>query len=256
MKIATWNVNSLRVRQAQVEDWLVDQRPDVLVLQEIKMTDDLFPEEAMAEFGYQARWSGQKTYNGVATLVQEGAMIGDDVITDIPGLDDPQRRVLATTIDGVRVINLYVPNGSAVGSEKYDYKLRWLKQLTAWVEKERSHYEDIVILGDFNIAPDDKDVWDPKRWAGKILCSDAERQALNELLSLGFVDSYRLFEQPESQFSWWDYRGGGYQRNHGLRIDLILCSESLRAKVQKSWIDTEPRSWEQPSDHAPAIIEL
>jgi exodeoxyribonuclease-3 len=255
MKIASWNVNSLRVRQSQVENWLLDQRPDVLVLQEIKMTDDLFPEDIYAELGYQALWSGQKTYNGVAILVQDGLMIDSDVIKAIPGFEDPQQRVLAATVDGVRIVDLYVPNGSEVGSEKYQYKLDWFAALQEWIAEERNRHEKMVILGDFNIAPADADVHNPKRWQGKILCSDLERQALEKLLSLGFVDTFRKFNTEGGQYSWWDYRSGGFARNQGLRIDLILSSLAMEGVAQDSWIDTEPRGWEQPSDHAPVIAE-
>ncbi len=253
MKIATWNVNSLKVRLPQVLDWLGTAAPDVLVLQEIKQVTDAFPAEAFDELGYHAIANGQRTYNGVATLAREPL---DDIATDIPGLDDPQRRVLATTVGGVRVINLYVPNGQSVGSEKYEYKLGWLSALKAWLAEELAQHDRLVALGDFNIAPDDRDVYDPEKWGDAILCSPAERAALGKLTELGLSDVFRQFDQPEATFSWWDYRAAGFRRNAGLRIDLILASPELAAACEASYIDREPRAWERPSDHAPAIAEF
>jgi exodeoxyribonuclease-3 len=253
MKIATWNVNSLKVRLGQVMEWLDAAAPDVLVLQEIKQVTEAFPTETFAEAGYDAIANGQKTYNGVAVISRSPS---SDHVMDFPGFEDPQRRILAATIDGVRVINLYVPNGSEVGSEKYAYKLEWLTALKGFLEEEMKAHEKLVVLGDFNIAPDDRDVHDPKKWGDGILCSPAERAALTALLDLGLSDVFRQFDQPEKQFSWWDYRFAGFQRNAGLRIDLILASKALAARCDRSYIDREPRSWERPSDHTPVIAEF
>ena len=253
MKIATWNVNSLNVRLQQVLEWLGIAQPDVLVLQEIKQVTEAFPAEAFSEVGYYGVASGQKTYNGVANLSRGEPT---DHVTDFPGFEDPQRRVLASTIDGVRVVNLYVPNGSSVGSEKYEYKLGWLAALKGFLKTELSNHEKLVVLGDFNIAPDDRDVYDPEKWGDDILCSPQERAALKSLLDLGFSDVFRQFEQPESTFSWWDYRAAGFRRNAGLRIDLILASKALADACEASYIDREPRTWERPSDHTPVIAEF
>jgi len=253
MKIATWNVNSLRVRLPHVLEWLKTAQPDVLALQEIKLIDALFPHEALREAGYECVVSGQPTYNGVAVLTCQPAL---EAVRDIPGFDDPQRRVLAVTVGDVRVINLYVVNGEAVGSEKYAYKLAWLDALAAWLKDEAARHPNLVVLGDFNIAPDDRDVHDPAKWAGKILCSDAERAALARLHALGLVDVFRQFEQEEKTFSWWDYRMNGFKRNLGLRIDLILASPSMAQRCVASYVDQAPRGWERPSDHAPVIAEF
>jgi exodeoxyribonuclease-3 len=253
MKIATWNVNSLNVRLPHVLEWLAAAKPDVLVLQEIKQTTEAFPEESFTETGYQTIANGQKTYNGVAVISHNPSA---EHVCDIPGFEDPQRRVLASTIDGVRVVNLYVPNGQSVGSEKYEYKLSWLAALRDFLEGELKAYDKLVVLGDFNIAPDDRDVYDAEKWGDGILCSPLERKALGELLKLGLTDVYRNFEQPEKDFSWWDYRRAGFQRNAGLRIDLILASDAMNAACQGSYIDREPRTWERPSDHTPVIAEF
>lgn len=253
MKIATWNVNSLRVRLEQVLEWLAASDADVLVLQETKLTDDKFPADELREHGYQVAFSGQKTYNGVATLSRFPIK---DVVADIPGLDDPQRRVLAATINGVRITNVYVPNGSEVGSEKFAYKLGWLKALTAWVKKELAQHERYAILGDYNIAPEDRDVHDPDKWRGSVLFSEPEHAALSALLDCGLSDCFRKFDQPEKSFSWWDYRAGAYRRNAGLRIDLILVSDVLQQACTASGIDKAPRANEKPSDHAPVIAEF
>ncbi|MEJ2115783.1 MAG: exodeoxyribonuclease III, partial [Gammaproteobacteria bacterium] len=210
MKIASWNVNSLRVRLPQVLEWLEDNPVDVLALQETKMVDDDFPVEEIKQAGYQVQYSGQKTYNGVAVLSK---LEGHDVIKDIQGLDDPQRRILAVTIDDIRILNLYVVNGKEVGSDKYEYKLDWLKKVTAFIKKDLKNYPRYVVLGDFNIAPEDADVYDPVAWKGKILCSDKEREALNDIMDLGFTDTFRLFDQEENTFSWWDYRAASFRRN-------------------------------------------
>jgi len=253
MKIATWNVNSLNVRLPHVLEWLASAEPDVLVLQEIKQVSEAFPEASFVEAGYQAVASGQKTYNGVAVISRKPSA---DQVTDFPGFEDPQRRILASTIDGVRVINLYVPNGHSVGSEKYEYKLGWLAALNVFLKDQLKTHDKLVVLGDFNIAPEDRDVYDAEKWGDDILCSPLEREALGELLKLGLTDVYRNFEQPEKAFSWWDYRRAGFQRNAGLRIDLILTSDTMSAACQASYIDREPRTWERPSDHTPVIAEF
>lgn len=253
MKIATWNVNSLNVRLAHVIDWLGTAKPDVLVLQEIKQVTEAFDADAFRDLGYHAIASGQKTYNGVAVVSRD---VATDPLTDFPGFDDPQRRILASTIDGVRVINLYVPNGSSVGSEKYRYKLSWLQALRGFLEGELAEHEKLVVLGDFNIAPDDRDVYDPEKWGDDILCSPPEREALQALLDLGLSDVFRQFDQPEKTFSWWDYRAAGFRRNAGLRIDLILASGALSENCTASYIEREPRTWERPSDHTPVVAEF
>ena len=253
MKIATWNVNSLTVRLPHVLEWAKSAGPDVLALQEIKLLTEAFPLDRFAEAGYHAIASGQKTYNGVAT-VSRGTL--SDAVTDIPGFEDRERRVLVTTIDGVRVVNLYVPNGQSVGSLKYEYKLGWLGSVRDYLAVEMSAHEKLVVLGDFNIAPADPDVYDPVAWGEGIHCSPAERAALGEMLKLGLVDVFRQFDQPEKSFSWWDYRAGRFRRNVGLRIDLILASPALAARCTASYIDREPRSWERPSDHAPVVAEF
>lgn len=253
MKIATWNVNSLRVRLPHVLQWLAAAQPDILAVQETKTVDAQFPVEELAAAGYSAVFAGQKTYNGVAILSKTPAT---DVVTDIPNFDDPQRRILAATVDGVRVVNLYVVNGAEVGSDKYAYKLDWLANVTAWLQQQAAAYPQLVVLGDFNIAPEARDVHDPAAWAGQVLCSDAERAALQAIQSLGLQDTFRLFTQADKSFSWWDYRAGGFRRNHGLRIDLILASQALAERCQACVIDREPRTWEKPSDHTPVIAEF
>lgn len=253
MRVASWNVNSLKVRLPQVLDWLAANSPDVLGLQETKLVDEVFPIEAIRAAGYEVSFSGQPTYNGVALLSRAPQT---DIVTGLHGLDDPQRRVLGATIDGVRVFNLYVPNGQAVGSDKYEYKLGWLEALRAVLEAELARHERIIVMGDFNIAPDDRDVHDPAAWAGKVLCSEPERAALEQILALGFADTFRLFEQPEAIYSWWDYRAAGFRRNHGLRIDLVLATRPLTGSCRRSWVDIEPRRNERPSDHAPALAEF
>ncbi len=253
MKIATWNVNSMNVRLPHVVEWLQAHDPDVLVLQEIKQLTEKFPTDALQEIGYRSIASGQKTYNGVAVISKNPAT---DPVTDFPDFDDPQRRVLATTIDDVRVVDLYVPNGSEVGSEKYAYKLDWLASLHRFLEAEMKKYENVVVLGDFNIAPADADVYDPEKWGEDILCSPPEREALRKLLDLGLTDVFRNFEQAESTFSWWDYRAAGFRRNAGLRIDLILTSDAMTQRCTASYVDKEPRGWERPSDHAPVVAEF
>ena len=253
LKIASWNVNSLNVRLPHVLAWCAAEAPDVLALQETKLTDDRFPAGELAEAGYHSVFSGQKTYNGVAILSREPAR---DPVTDIPGLDDPQRRILAATVGDVRIVDLYVVNGSEVGSEKFDYKLSWLERVTAWLEQELEQHENVVVLGDFKIAPDDRDVYDPEAWREKILCSTPERDALGRILGLGLVDTFRLFEQEERTWSWWDYRMNMFRRKLGLRIDLVLASKAMADRCTASYIDIEPRRQERPSDHAPAVAEF
>jgi exodeoxyribonuclease-3 len=253
VKVASWNVNSIRVRLEHVLEWLDSVKPDVLGLQEIKVPNDKFPTDAFAEVGYQCAVSGQKTYNGVALLSRTEAT---DPITDIPNFADEQRRVLAATVAKCRVINLYVPNGQSVDSDKYHYKLNWLDALTRWLADEVAQHEQVVVMGDFNIAPDDRDVHDPQAWADKILCSDLERDALQDIMQLGLSDSFRAFDQTDQSFSWWDYRAAGFRRNRGLRIDLLLISKAVADSCQGSYIDTAPRELERPSDHAPVWIEF
>jgi len=253
VKIATWNVNSMNVRQPHVIEWLQSNEPDVLVLQEIKQVTDKFPVDALQEIGYHSIASGQKTYNGVAVISKSPAT---DPVTDFPDLDDLQRRILGSTIDGVRVINLYIPNGSEVGSDKYEYKLGWLASLRRFLQNELRSYDKLVVLGDFNIAPADEDVHDPEKWGEDILCSPAERKALSDLLDLGLTDVFRKFDHPAKTFSWWDYRAAGFRRNAGLRIDLILTCDSMTECCTASYVDKEPRAWERPSDHTPVVAEF
>jgi exodeoxyribonuclease III len=253
VKIATWNVNSLRVRLEHVTQWLKSHQPDVLALQEIKVRNEDFPVRHFADLGYQALVNGQPTYNGVALLTRSAA---SDALDGFAGHDDPQRRVLGATVDGVRVLNLYVPNGQSVGSDKYVYKLGWLKMLHEHLAAELKRFPALVVLGDFNIAPEDRDVHDPVAWEGKVLCSEPERAALDELLQLGFADVFRHFDQPDASFSWWDYRAAAFRRNMGLRIDLILASKALQPRCTGCFIDREPRGWERPSDHVPVVAEF
>ena len=253
MKLASWNVNSLNVRLPHVEQWCALARPDVLALQETKLEDAKFPRAALEALGYEVRFSGQKTYNGVALLARTPI---EDVVTDIPGLDDPQRRVLVATVGDLRVANLYVVNGQAVGSEKYAYKLDWLDKVTRFLEGEVRNDPRLVVMGDFNIAPDDRDVHDPVAWHEQILCSTPERDALRRLLDLGLVDSFRLFDTEAGHYSWWDYRQAAYRRNLGLRIDLVLASAALRPHCRGASIEREPRTWERASDHAPVVLDI
>jgi exodeoxyribonuclease-3 len=254
LKVATWNVNSLNVRLPHVLAWCADAQPDILGLQETKLIDEKFPVQELADAGYDVAFSGQPTYNGVALLSRLGP--AEDVVTDIPALEDPQRRIIAGTFGDLRVINLYVVNGKEVGSDKYAYKLHWLERVTDWIASEMERHEQVVVMGDFNIAPDDRDVHDPEAWEGGILCSEPEREALQSILGLGLTDTFRLFEQPEKTFSWWDYRRVAFRRNAGLRIDLVLASKALSDRCARAWIDKEPRRQERPSDHTPAIAEF
>jgi len=253
MKIATWNVNSLRVRLPQVLDWLRQQQPDVLCVQETKSVDENFPAKEINDAGYQVVFTGQKTYNGVAILSKA---VADGVILNLPGSDDPQRRVVTASFDGIRVINVYVPNGSEVGSDKYAYKLEWLERLTDFVSAQLETHAHVVLLGDFNIAPQDRDVHDPVAWQGKVLCSEAEREAFQRLLSHGMADCFRKFEQEPGLYSWWDYRAAGFRRNRGLRIDHVVASPTLYAACTSCTIDKAPRKHERPSDHTPVVAEF
>lgn len=252
-KIATWNVNSLKVRHNHVLDWLDSEKPDVLALQETKTQDQNFQLEAFNEAGYEVCFAGQKTFNGVATFTKKPV---EGVITDIPGLEDPQRRVMGCRVDDVFVLNLYIPNGSEVGSEKYAYKLGWLEALQKYTEQLIANEKHVILLGDFNIAPEDRDVHDPEKWNDIILVSEPERKALFDLQDAGLSDVFRQFEQEEKSFSWWDYRMMGFRRNHGLRIDLILATEALSKVCTASYIDKEPRRLEKPSDHTPVVAEF
>ncbi len=251
MKIATWNVNSLKVRLPHVLDWLAVNQPDALCLQETKTEDANFPAEELLQAGYQAVFSGQKTYNGVAILSKVEAQ---DVVMGIPGYNDEQKRVIAATIDGVRVVCVYIPNGQSVDSDKYQYKLSWLAALQAWLREELARYPKLALLGDYNIAPEDRDVYDPQAWQGNVLVSEPERAAFQGLQQLGLRDSFRLFEQPEKTYSWWDYRMMAFRRNMGLRIDHILISQTL--ECTSCTIDKAPRKLERPSDHTPVVAEV
>jgi exodeoxyribonuclease III len=250
LKIATWNVNSLRVRLPHLADWLAANPLDAVALQETKLPDADFPAADLQALGWNAVFSGQKTYNGVAILSRAPAL---DVVAGIPGFDDEQRRVLAATIGDVRVIDVYVPNGQTVGSDKFAYKLRWFAALHDYVAAELARHPRLVVLGDFNVAPEDRDVHDPKAWEGSVHVSPQERAALQALLGAGLADCFRLFEQPEKTYSWWDYRMMAFRRNAGLRIDLILASNALAQKCGSCHIDRTPRKLERPSDHAPVV---
>jgi len=253
MRLATWNVNSLKVRLPQVLEWLRTHSPDALCLQETKTEDGNFPAAEIEAAGYAVLHAGQKTYNGVAILSRTP---GADPRTAIPGFDDPQKRVLAATINGMRLINLYVPNGESVESDKYRYKLAWLAALKTWLGEELARHPRIAVVGDFNIAPEDRDVHDPKLWEGRVLFSEPERAAFRELLGLGLRDAFRLFDQPEKSFTWWDYRMNAFRRNMGLRIDHILLSQPLASDCTRCAIDRDARKAERPSDHAPVVAEL
>ena len=253
MRLATWNVNSLNVRLPQVLDWIALHQPDALCLQETKLTDDKFPHAEFSAAGYESQWFGQKTYNGVALLTRTPA---SDVVKNIPGHDDHQARVIAGTVLGVRVIGAYIPNGQTVDSDKFVYKLRWLDALREWVAVQASLHPRLVLMGDYNIAPEDRDVYDPVAWAGQVLCTDEERAQFRGLIGLGLHDAFRLFEQPPKSWSWWDYRNLAFRKNQGLRIDHILVSDALRPEVRNCVIDKLPRKNERPSDHAPVVLEI
>lgn len=254
MKIATWNVNSLRVRLPHVLKWLEREQPDLLALQETKLRDEEFPWDTFADRGYTATFSGQAAYNGVAILSRQPPQ---DVAHGIGnGFADEQRRVLAATFGELRFYCLYVPNGENVDSDKYRYKLEWLAALRRLLAAELERHPQLLVVGDFNVAPEDRDVHDPRAWAGRVLCSARERAALSTLFELGLKDTFRLFTQPDKTFSWWDYRGVAFRRNQGLRIDLMLASSALSQMCQTCRIDKEPRGWERPSDHVPVIAEF
>ncbi|MEZ0602338.1 exodeoxyribonuclease III [Paraburkholderia sp. IW21] len=257
MKIATWNVNSLKVREQHVIDWLSTSQTDVLCLQELKLTDDKFPRAALEEKGYRSWFAGQKTYNGVGILVRDGLNVDPStVVRNIPGFEDPQQRVIAVTVEGVRIISAYFPNGQAPGTDKFAYKLRWLAALHDWIAREMALYPKLALLGDYNIAPEDRDVHDPKAWEGQNLVSPEERAAFVRLIGLGLLDAFRQFEQPEKIYSWWDYRMMAFRRNAGVRIDHILLSKALADVCSSCDIDKVPRKWEQPSDHAPVVAQI
>ncbi len=260
MKLATWNVNSLAVRLPQLLDWLGTQQPDVMVLQETKLTDDKFPREAIEAAGWRVAFHGQKTYNGVA-IVSRGEPT--EVLKNIPAFDDPQARVIAATLpdtaaddSGIRVIGAYFPNGQAPGTEKFEYKMQWLRALRSWVDSELAVHPKLVLMGDYNIAPEDRDVYDPVAWAGQIHCTPEEREHFRQLVGAGLVDAFRLFEQLPKSWTWWDYRMLAFRKNQGLRIDHILVSEALRSRVLSCSIDKLPRKNERPSDHAPVMVEI
>jgi exodeoxyribonuclease III len=252
-RLATWNVNSLKVRLPHLLDWLAQAKPDALCLQETKTEDANFPLAAIQAAGYQAVYCGQKAYNGVAILARSALT---DVQHGIPHFADDPKRVIAATVNDMRIVCLYAPNGQSVGSDKYSYKLRWYEALAAWMKQDLAKHPRLAVLGDLNVAPEDRDVHDPKRWAGQIHVSEPERAAMRRLVAIGFADAFRLFEQPEKQFSWWDYRLAAFQRNWGLRIDHIMLSPGLAKRCIACTIDKTPRALERPSDHAPVIAEL
>ena len=256
LKIATWNVNSLNVRLPRLLQWLPDARPDILCLQETKLEDHRFPRQEIADAGYAAHFAGQRTYNGVALLVRDGLGTATEIVTALPGFADEQKRVIAATVAGIRVIGLYVPNGQSVDSDKYRYKLDWCGAVTRWLAEECARHARVAVAGDFNMAPEDRDVHDPVAWQGQVLCSEPERAVFRGWVALGLADSFRLFEQPERTYSWWDYRQLAFPKNHGLRIDHILLSAELAAKCASCRIDRNARKGEKPSDHAPVIVEL
>lgn len=261
LKLASWNVNSLKVRLEHVLQWLESSNVDILALQETKLVDEFFPKEAFEDKGYHVAYAGQKTYNGVAIVSRHPLR---EILTDIEGFSDPQRRILAATIPDItalnaeplRLINLYVPNGAGLTSEKYTYKLEWLSKVKQFINEQLSLYSSVAVVGDFNIAPEDRDVHDPMACVGEVLVSPPEREAFVEMLKLGLVDSFRNFSQEPNVFSWWDYRAAGFRRNRGYRIDHILLSTALNDHCSASNIDKIPRGWERPSDHAPVWVEL
>lgn len=252
MKIATWNVNSVRSRLAHLRDWIAEVGPDVVALQETKTVDANFPVAELAALGYQVACRGQKAYNGVAVLSRRPMEV---LFTELADFADPQRRVLAVRAGGLTVVNVYVPNGASVGSDKYAYKLTWLEHLHGTLRPLLARDEPLLVLGDFNIAPEDRDVHDPAAWAGSVLVSAPERERLRRLCDLGLADCYRLFVHADAGFTWWDYRGGGFRRNHGLRIDLVLADPRTAARCVACDVDRAPRGWERPSDHAPVVAE-
>jgi exodeoxyribonuclease-3 len=256
MRIASWNVNSIRTRLDQLGGWLARAAPDVVCLQETKVEDDRFPTDAIAEVGYNAVISGQKSYNGVAILTRFG-LTAEDVQRNLEGDDaSAHKRLIAATIEGVRVVNVYVPNGQAVGTEAFAYKLAWLDRLRVEIAKRFAPDNELLICGDFNVAPEPIDVHDPKKWEGSVLFHPAERAAIRQLMDWGLVDVFREKHPEPKLYSWWDYRMGAYKRNHGLRIDLALMTKPLAARCKDAWIDKAPRELERPSDHAPVVVEI
>lgn len=253
MKLTTWNVNSLKVRLPQVLQWLQTNPVDVLCIQETKLTDDKFPQAEIEAAGYHVVFTGQKTYNGVAILSRHPI---EDVQKNNPLFEDEQQRIIAATIAGMRIVCAYIPNGQAPGTDKFSYKLRWLEALEQWLQQEMAKHPNLALLGDYNIAPDDRDVHDPAAWEGMNLVSPEERTAFQRLIALGLSDSFRQFEQPEKTFSWWDYRALGFRLNKGVRIDHVLLSAPLAQRCISCSVDKVPRKWEQPSDHAPVTAEL
>lgn len=253
MKLATWNVNSIRARLPHVLDWLAANQPDVLCLQETKVVDAEFPYQPLHDAGYRVAHVGQKAYNGVATLTREAP---SEVSSAPPGLDGEQKRVITVTVGGFRVINVYVPNGERVGSDKYAFKLSWYGALRDYLIDELKRHPLLVIVGDFNVAPEDRDVYNPQLWRNQVLFSEPERAALKAVVDTGLVDVFRRFEQPAGSFTWWDYRQGAFRRNQGLRIDHILCSPALAERCQRCTIDKTPRTLERPSDHVPVVAEF
>ena len=253
MRIATWNVNSLRVRLPHLLPWLEAVQPDIVALQETKVVDEEFPTLDLEQAGYHSVYSGQKSYNGVAILARAPAK---EVAVELPEDQSEQRRFIAASYGDLRVVNVYIPNGASVDSDKYIYKLDWLVKLADYLTDQLRTYPRLLLVGDFNIAPENRDVHDPEAWFGKVLCTDSERSLFQRLLDLGLTDGYRLFETAGGNWSWWDYRMNAWKRDIGLRIDHILISNALKDKAQRCWIDNEPRGWERPSDHAPVIIDL
>jgi exodeoxyribonuclease-3 len=253
LKLATWNVNSLNVRLPHVLEWLAANKPDALCLQETKQEDSKFPYQALREVGYQTVHSGQKTYNGVAILSRHPL---SEPLIGMTGFEDEQKRIVSASIGELRIVSAYFPNGQSVGSDKYQYKLRWLEAFTKWLAEELIRHPKLVLLGDYNIAPEDRDVHDPLAWEGQVLVSEPEREAFRRLIALGFYDAFRLFEREKPLFTWWDYRMAAFRRNLGLRIDHILVSEPLRNSCLSCEIDIEPRKLERPSDHTVVVLEL
>ncbi|HQS03327.1 MAG: exodeoxyribonuclease III [Halothiobacillus sp. 24-54-40] len=256
MKIATWNVNSLNVRLPQVVDWLTTHRPAILGLQELKQVNEAVNTAAIEALGYRLILNGQKTYNGVALIYDAALAEPEDIVYEIPGLQDEQRRVVAATFGDLRLINAYVVNGESLTSEKFEYKLRWLAAFHAWLAAELIRYPKLIVMGDFNIAPTDEDVYDPLKFQGQVLCSAPERAFFQEFLALGFVDTLQKYKPEPHCFTWWDYRGGGFRRNHGLRIDHLLASHAVMPSVVDCGVDAVPRGWERPSDHTPVMLTL
>jgi len=256
VKIATWNVNSLNVRLPRLIGWLAAEAPDVVCLQETKLEDARFPRQELADAGYAAHYAGQRTYNGVALLVRDGVGRAADILTALPDFADEQKRVVAATVAGARIVCFYVPNGQAVDSDKYRYKLEWCRAATAFLKRELARHPALAVTGDLNIAPEDRDVHDPDLWRGQVLCSEPERRVFADWIALGLKDGFRLFEQPEKSFSWWDYRQLAFPKNHGLRIDHILLSPALATRCTACRIDRSARKGEKPSDHAPVIAEI